>query len=61
VAELTLTFALALVRRIRELDSHLTNGNMIKSIDYVGKTLHGKVRNPDLEEGFGLDVAENAD
>lgn len=42
VAELTLTLALALLRRIKEIDALLSQGKMIKSIDYLGHTLHGK-------------------
>lgn len=42
VAELTLALALALLRRIKEIDALLSQGKMIKSIDYLGHTLHGK-------------------
>lgn len=42
VAELTLTLALALLRRIKEIDALLSQGKMVKSIDYLGHTLHGK-------------------
>lgn len=42
VAELTLGLTLGLLRRINEIASQLSQGIMVKSIDHLGRTLHGK-------------------
>ncbi|ODN73023.1 hypothetical protein L202_08418 [Cryptococcus amylolentus CBS 6039] len=42
VAELTLSLTLALLRRVPELDRRLRQGEMMLSIDNLGRTLRGK-------------------
>ncbi|WVQ77650.1 hypothetical protein IAR50_007338 [Cryptococcus sp. DSM 104548] len=42
VAELTLSLTLALLRRVAELDRRLRHGEMMLSIDNLGRTLRGK-------------------